>query len=52
MMRGWKTWAAAVGAIVLGIYEVVDGQTESGAGHIVFGCGLIGLGHKIEKNVI
>jgi len=49
MMRGWKTWVAALGAIALGIYEIFNGQAEAGVGHIVFGGGLIGLGHKIEK---
>lgn len=49
MMGGWKTWAAAIGAALLGIYEITEGQTESGLGHITFAAGLIGLGHKIEK---
>jgi len=50
MMGGWKTWAAAIGAVVLGVYEIADGRAEEGLGHIVFGFGLVGLGHKIEKN--
>jgi hypothetical protein len=49
MMRGWKTWLAAIGSIALGLYEVLDGQTEAGIGHIAFGGGLIGIGHKVEK---
>ena len=49
MMRGWKTWVAAIGAIALGVYEIAEGQTEQGFGHIVFGLGLIGVGHKVEK---
>lgn len=49
MMKGWKTWIAAIGAIALGLYEVIDGQTEAGIGHITFGAGLIGIGHKVEK---
>lgn len=51
-MKGWKTWAAALGAVALGLYEITEGQVESGVGHIVFGAGLVGLGHKIEKNAI
>lgn len=48
-MKGWKTWASAVGAMALGVYEMTEGQIEAGIGHIALGCGLIGIGHKIEK---
>jgi len=49
MMTGWKTWASALGAIALGIYEITEGRVEDGIGHIAVGFGLIGIGHKIEK---
>ncbi|MBV5328868.1 MAG: hypothetical protein JZU65_14770 [Chlorobium sp.] len=49
-MKGWKTWVAVVGSIGLGLIEIAGGDTEAGVGHIVFGFGLIGIGHKIEKN--
>ena len=48
-MKGWKTWVSGLGSIALGVYEIIDGQVEAGIGHIVFGGGLIGLGHKIDK---
>ena len=51
MMSGWKTWAAAIiigsGAALnyLGYKEIAD---------LLFGVGtatgLVGIGHKIEKN--
>lgn len=49
-MGGWKTWAAAIGLCVLGVYEIALGDTDSGLGRIIMGVGLVGLGHKIEKN--
>ncbi len=49
MMGGWKTWAAAAGAFLLGIYEITEGRTEEGIGHITFAAGIVGIGHKVEK---
>ena len=48
-MGGWKTWASALGLFAIGVFEIIEGNTESGAGRIVLAVGLIGLGHKIEK---
>lgn len=48
-MSGWKTWAAAVGLCALGIYEIALGNTDSGLERIVLAVGLVGIGHKIEK---
>ena len=48
-MGGWKTWAAAAGLFAIGVFEIIEGNTESGAGRVVLAVGLIGLGHKIEK---
>ena len=48
-MGGWKTWAAAAGLFAIGVFEIVEGNTESGAGRIVLALGLIGIGAKIEK---
>ncbi len=50
MMGGWKTWMAALGAFALGLYEIYEGRTESGIGHLTFAAGMVGIGHKIEKN--
>jgi uncharacterized membrane protein YiaA len=49
MMRGWKTWVAAIGTIALGVYEITEDKIEMGLGHIAMGLGLIGIGHKVEK---
>jgi hypothetical protein len=48
-MGGWKTWASALGLFAIGVFEIVEGNTESGAGRIVLALGLIGIGAKIEK---
>lgn len=48
-MKGWKTWAAALLLIAIGVYEIGMGETESGVGRIAMALGLIGIGHKIEK---
>lgn len=49
LMGGWKTWAAAVGLAAIGICEIAEGDLETGAGRIAMALGLIGIGHKIEK---
>lgn len=48
-MKGWKTWVPAIGTIALGVYEITQDQLEQGIGHITMGLGLIGIGHKVEK---
>lgn len=48
-MKGWKTWAAAIGMIALGGYEAYAGNTEGGMQKILMGMGMIGIGHKMEK---
>ena len=49
-MKGWKTWAAALGALILGIVDIVNGAVETGITKIVGALALIGIGHKIEKS--
>ena len=50
MMGGWKTWTGAIGSILVGIWEITEGEVEAGIGHITLGAGMIGIGHKVEKN--
>ena len=59
MMGGWKTWAAAgglclIGLAMIGMAMVVDELREVllglGLQAILFGFGLVGIGHKIEKH--
>jgi len=61
MMGGWKTWVAAIGLIFLGIGLIVLGLFAKdlkevlfglGVQAILFGFGLIGIGHKVEKNTL
>lgn len=58
MMGGWKTWAAAgglclLGLAMIGMAMVVDELREVllglGLQAILFGFGLVGIGHKVEK---
>lgn len=49
MMKGWKTWAAAVGLVIMGVVELANGDTEGGLTCLVSALGLIGIGHKVEK---
>jgi len=49
MMKGWKTWAAAGGLCLLGLYLVYEGKDDLGIQAILIGLGLVGIGHKVEK---
>ena len=49
-MKGWKTWVGAAGMAIVGIYEISEGQVELGVSKIALALGMIGLGHKVEKN--
>lgn len=52
-MQGWKTWAACGVIIITGIYLiVVEGEYTKGSELIGLGGVGIGIGHKIEKNII
>jgi hypothetical protein len=59
MMGGWKTWAAAAGLCLLGLALIGMGLMATelkevlfglGLQAILFGFGLVGIGHKVEKN--
>lgn len=59
MMGGWKTWAAAGGLCLLGLALIGMGLLATelravlfalGLQAILFGFGLVGIGHKVEKN--
>ncbi len=59
MMGGWKTWAAAGGLCLLGLALIGMGLVATalkevlfglGLQAILFGFGLVGIGHKVEKN--
>ncbi len=49
MMGGWKVWAAAAGTAILGVVDIVNGDTEQGVQKIVLALGMVGFGHKMEK---
>lgn len=50
VMGGWKTWIAAIALAALGVVDVVNGDLETGVAKISAALGMVGLGHKIEKN--
>lgn len=49
MMKGWKTWVAVAGFILLAVWQIAQGNVEQGLAHLAVALGLLGLGHKIEK---
>lgn len=49
-MSGWKTWLAVIATAALGVVSIANGDTDTGIQQIVVAFGMLGLGHKIEKN--
>ena len=58
-MKGWKTWASAVGAFCTGVTMIADGLTSDpidankiyqGIMMCVGALGIVGIGHKIDKS--
>ena len=55
-MKGWKTWAAGISSILIGLgmfgKMAADGDfssTTEAFGFITGGFAVLGIGHKIEK---
>lgn len=48
-MKGWKTWAAVVGLVVLAVVDISNGDYEAAMTKLASAGGLVGIGHKIEK---
>lgn len=50
-MSGWKTWVAAVSAIVWGVGGFVSGThgVDEAAAFVTGGLALVGIGHKVDK---
>jgi len=48
-MKGYKTWLAVAGMVILGAVDILDDQLEQGITKIIAALGLLGIGHKIEK---
>lgn len=56
-MGGWKTWTSAIAIGILGIVDIAGSVTgddaggiETGIAKILAALGLVGIGHKVEKN--
>lgn len=49
ILNGFKTVIAGLVSISLGVFLLYKGEYEKGAGAIVFGLGLLGIGGKIQK---
>lgn len=49
-MKGWKTWASVAGLMVLAAVDISNGDYEAAMTKIASAGGLVGIGHKIEKN--
>lgn len=48
-MRGWKTWLAAALMALLGVYDVSEGNVDTGILRISEALAIVGIGHKLEK---
>lgn len=49
LLHGWKAYAAGVGLIGWGIYQIAKGDTVNGANHILLGLGLVGIRHAVAR---
>lgn len=49
MMSGWKTWAAALMMVLVGLYQVREGDSGAGMARISEALAIVGIGHKLEK---
>ena len=49
-MKGWKTWASVAGLMVLAAVDISNGDYEAAMTKFASAGGLVGIGHKIEKN--
>jgi len=51
-MKGWKTWLAAaiIGGVAAGKFLGVDPNILDAVLYMAAALGLVGLGHKLEKN--
>lgn len=49
MMRGWKTWTAAVGLYLLAGLDAWDGRVEEAFEKMVYAFALVGIGHKLDR---
>ena len=55
-MKGWKTLAAGIGTIMLGLSQLAmtftgngDTDMQTAVGTVLAGLAILGIGHKIEK---
>ena len=49
MFSGFKTYIAGVGLIALGVYQMTQGDYQTGMQTIAAGLAVFGVGHKLEK---
>jgi|TARA_B100001964_G_scaffold32662_1_gene34388 hypothetical protein len=53
MMKGWKTWAAAgLAAATAALVSLGYPDIAKIVGVVAGGFGIVGIGHKIEKNIL
>ena len=48
-MEGYKTWLAVIVSLGVGVYLIINGETEGGVALIIFGFSLLGIGSKLDK---
>jgi hypothetical protein len=49
MMSGWKTWLAVVAMLSAGVWDIVNGDFQSGLTKILAALALLGIGGKLSK---
>lgn len=49
MLDGYKAYIGSVGAILLGIYYLIDGKIEDAGVMITLGLGILGIRSKQER---
>jgi len=49
MLEGYKTYIGGAGALLLGLYYLIDGKVEEAVTMFTLGMGLVGLRDAINK---
>lgn len=49
IFSGYKTYIAAAGLVGLGIYQISQGDVQTGVASLMAGLAVFGIGKKIER---
>ena len=48
-MSGFKTWIAVIGALLLAVYYLLQGDVQRALQYFTVAFALLGIGHKLDK---